>query len=146
MNQVNSAYLTTPQISLVLWCCVFKAKWCLTSRTREEDEWMNEWMLYLSFEEEIFISWLDCDWPTVIHSAHRQLVCNACYLIWHSLSLCCADPEAALQQQHGWAPLPLPVSSWICGVPASKQQGDPPVWQKQCACTTGNCLIPLNHS
>lgn len=61
-------------------------------------------------------------------------------IIW--VSACRADPEAALQQQHGRAPLPLLISSRIRGVPASKQQGDSAVWQKQCACAAGNCLIP----
>lgn len=58
----------------------------------------------------------------------------------------CTDPEAELQQQHGRASLPLPVSARIRGVPASEQQGDSAVWQKQCAGAAGNCLTALKQT
>lgn len=66
-----------------------------------------------------------------------QLLCGVSYLISY---LPCTDPEAELQQQHGRAALPLPVSARIRGVPAPEQQGDSPVWQKQCARAAGKCL------
>lgn len=81
-------------------------------------------------------------WET---SESRLPACFYFMFIWLGISwvsACRADTEAALQQQHGRAPLPLLISSRICGVPASKQQGDTAVWQKQCACAAGNCLIP----
>lgn len=154
MNQVNPAYFTTQQYSLQLCGAVYL---CITSKRRCVFSIGNkggrigahEWMLYSSFEKEIFIhgKWLYCDWLDVIHSAKTVIdlarVYDVCYLIWYILCLRCADPEAALQQQHGWTPFPLAISSRLCGVPASEQQGDPTVWQKQCARSTGNCLIPL---
>lgn len=68
---------------------------------------------------------------------------GVCHLISY---LRCTDPEAELQQQHGRAALPLPVSARIRGVPASEQQGDSTVWQKQCARAAGKCLTAVERS
>lgn len=163
MKQVNSAYLTTPQYSWQLCVAGYflmrvlhaRVDWSLASEDGREGALlhMNEcYSFYLkSFEKEAFIhgKWLYCDWPALIHSAkiviRLVLVYNVCFLIWYILCLCRADPEEALQQQHGRTPFPIAISSWICGVTASKQQGDPTFRQKQRACTTGNWLIPPSH-
>lgn len=128
-------------VVLCVCMCVFQAKvdwsfgigmhWCT---------WMNVFLSWVIWQRDL-IHGKYCDWPAVIYSAKivigLALVCGVSYLMWCILCRCCADPEAALQQQHGWTPFPLAISSWICGVAASEQQGDTTVWQKQCARTTG---------
>lgn len=79
-----------------------------------------------------------CDWPAPDKTPGwlSASLLAVCHLISY---LRCTDPEAELQQQHGRAALPLPVGARIRGVPASEQQGDSAVWQKQRAGAAGNC-------
>lgn len=134
VNQVNSAYLTAPQYTLQRCAavCVYIYLYMCRGRWKTAHRCTSAIAIFSHF----LTGWL---WLIL------QRVTTSYYLIRHILCPCCSDPEAALQQQHGWTPLPLAISSWICGVPASEQQGDATVWQEQCACTTGNCLSPLDH-
>lgn len=87
---------------------------------------------------------LRCDWAALTDIPDGyQLLCRFCHLISY---LRRTDPEAELQQQHGRAALPLPVSARIRGVPASEQQGDSALWQKQCARAAGECLPAAQRS
>lgn len=48
-----------------------------------------------------------------------------------------ADPEEALQQQHGRAALTFALGPWLCGVAAPELQGHIAVWQEQRPCAAG---------
>lgn len=144
-------------LQAVAWCCVFVCVFQTETDCYQKHGRMH-WCTLINL---LLLSWFlcnrgSCSWKrTALWLAICNLFCRDMHRftsgLWWLLSdvivsLCGADPEAALQQQHGRTPFPLAVSSWICGVAASKQQGDPTVWQKQCARTTGNCPIPLNDS
>lgn len=136
VNQVNSACLTAPQYTLQRCAAVYIYIYIFICAEVDEGRCIGAHQRLLYFL--IFLT----GWPWLI----LQRVTTPYYLIGHVLCPRRSDPEAPLQQQHGRTPLPLAISSRICGVPASEQQGDATVRQEQCARTTGNCLSPLDHS